>query len=31
VVFGPLAGMFGFATSWAALDFLQSLGSAGDI
>jgi apolipoprotein N-acyltransferase len=27
--FGPLAGMFGFAVSWAALDFLQSFGSAG--
>jgi apolipoprotein N-acyltransferase len=27
--FGPLAGMFGFAASWAALDFLQSFGSAG--
>ena len=27
--FGPLAGMFGFAVNWAALDFLQSFGSAG--
>jgi len=27
--FGPLIGMFSFATSWTALDFLQSFNSAG--